>query len=279
MKRSLHALSCFNHIEHISEIASGLSQQCLKINADNKVYFAKTISGDTETQIALSTAKQRLSPAVFYHDRQWLITDFIEGGNLAQSAIGPAAKINHAMKLMAQCHQFNIKPAELTPSAIIDDLITKTRYSTQQKKELYRFADSILPPLSYPQKLVCCHGDLNFSNVLIDQNENTWLVDYECACTAPTEFDLAMFIAVNNITETKISMITEQYEHQCPSTKINRKLLYHYLAFSYFINSLWYSCAYQSRSDIKLLHLHQGQWQKFMSLMGNDDASLPTLKQ
>lgn len=267
MKSSLSALACFNQVENISEITSGLSQHCFTVHADNKVYFAKTINGNTETQLALAAAKEGFSPVAFYHDQHWLITDFINGDNLALSTIEHLEKASHGISLMVQCHQLNVKPDELSPGAIMSDLITKGHFSAQQKNDYLRLTKLLLPPLSHPKRLVCCHGDLNFSNILIDQKKHTWLIDYECACIAPAEFDLAMFIAVNNITENKISIITKQYEHQFPSVKINSKLLYNYLAFSYFINSLWYANAYQSRSDTALLNLHQQQWKKLISLM------------
>lgn len=269
MKNALNALTCFSRVEHISEITSGSSQHCFKINADNNVFFAKTIHSDIESKIALSAAIKKLSPSVIYSDEHWLVTEFINADNLAETMISSREKVNHAIKLMGRCHQLNEKPVELIPSTVMNNLITQSHFSTQRKNELSRLAKSILPPPHYAQNLVCCHGDVNFSNILIDQKHSTWLIDYECASSAPREYDLAMFIAVNNINKDKAPYIIKQYEQQFSLVKIDIKFLNSYLVFSYFINSLWYIHAYQSRDDIAFLHLHQQQWEKFISARTN----------
>lgn len=269
MKNALNALTCFSRVEHISEITSGASQHCFKINADNNVFFAKTIHNDIEPKIALSAAIKKLSPSVIYSDEHWLVTEFINANNLAETMRSGREKVNHAIKLMGRCHQLNEKPAELIPSTIMNNLIAQSHLSTQKNNELLLLAESILPSLSYAQNLVCCHGDVNFSNILIDQKHSTWLVDYECASSAPREYDLAMFIAVNNINENKIPYIIEQYEQQFCSVNIDINLLNNYLAFSYFINSLWYFNTSKSRDNITFFNLHQQQWEKFISASAN----------
>ena len=270
MINALSALPCFSYVEHISEITSGASQSCFKIKADNCLFFAKTIDDNTETQTALSAALKNLSPTVFYHDQHWLITEFIDADNLALITISDSEKIRYAISLMVQCHQLNEQPDELAPCTIMNNLIAKSHFSTSTKEQLLRLAQIILPPTVSKNSLVCCHGDLNFSNILIDQKQHTWLVDYECVCSAPIEYDLAMFIAVNNIAENKIARIIEQYEHQSCTVKIDSKRLTYYLSFSYFINSLWYSQAYQNSDDANLLNLHQQQWAKFTSIVSNN---------
>jgi len=269
VKESLSTLPCFNHVESISTITSGLSQQCFKVSADNQVYFAKTITNKIEVQVASCAAKQGFSPTVYYHDQHWLITSFINTNNLALTKIDHTIKISHGVKLMAQCHQLSTKPTELSPDKITHQLINKNHYSAQKKAELLHLIEPVLSSLNHNKNRVCCHGDLNFSNILIDQEQRTWLIDYECACSAPIEYDLAMFIAVNDIADNKISTIISLYEQQANSIKIDIKLLCNYLAFAYFINSLWYSHAHQNSNDLKCLNLHQQQWQKFITIIAN----------
>lgn len=270
MINALRTLPCFNHVEHINEITSGSSQSCFKIKADNRLFFAKTINDNSETQTALHSALKKLSPPVFYHDQNWLVTEFIDANNLALTTLGITEKIRYAISLMVRCHQLSEQPDELAPNSIINNLIAKSQFSTQKKKELLRLAEIILPPIAAKHKLVCCHGDLNFSNILIDKKKHTWLVDYECACSAPIEYDLAMLIAVNNIPENKIALIIAQYEYQSCAVKVDSKRLTNYLTFSYFINSLWYKQAYQNSGDANLLNLHQQQWVKFISIISNN---------
>jgi thiamine kinase-like enzyme len=87
---------------------------------------------------------------------------------------------------------------------------------------------------------VVCHGDLNFTNVLHDNDNTAWLIDFECAQLAPPEFDLAMFIAVNNIATQDITHIIAKYCALMPTCRLNSSLLHYYLLFSHLINGLWY---------------------------------------
>lgn len=281
MQDTLSNLPCFTQVESINKIPSGLSQHCFKVTADNKVYFAKTISNDTEVSVTEYAGKSGLSPSLIYHDKHWLITNFIDANNLAQSTLKTDDKINHAMKLMVQCHQLNVKPAELSAKYIINSLINNSHYPKSQKVALSQLAELIIEPLSISRNDVCCHGDLNFSNVLINQYQSAWLVDYECACIAPLEYDLAMFIAVNNLPSDEITMIIEQYEIQS-SLYVDLQLLNHYLLFCYFINTLWYFNTYHEKVLIKettedkqaLLKHAQKQWHAFHSLITIDDSPL-----
>ncbi|MBL0709929.1 MAG: phosphotransferase [Colwellia sp.] len=298
MQRALATLTCFNRVESISAIATGLSQKCYKVNADNNVYFAKTIHGKTEINIALKAAEQGFSPAIFYYDENWLVTTFIKGAsenkNLALASIyscsvkdnnkGNEKKITLALQLMSKCHQLNVRPEKLNPEKLIRELIDQSNFLPKKKKELLRVAESILAPLNTTTNtivnnttvnnttvnLVCCHGDLNFSNVLVVEQKATWLVDYECACLAPAEYDLAMFIAVNNIEQDQVLSIIKYYQQQNIVT-IDHQLLDAYQLFCYFINGLWYfnknkvkkNKLQNQREDKQLLTLAKQQWQRF----------------
>lgn len=268
MKESLSALPCFTEVDKVLTITSGLSQSCFKVNADNKVYFAKTINDNTEVAVTISAAKLGLSPTVIYHDSDWLINSYIDANNLALSTIATHDKINHAIKLMVQCHQLKVIPTELSSEDIITSLLNNSHYTTLQKTALLQLAKCIVAPLNNSKNGVCCHGDLNFSNILINREQITWLVDYECACTAPIEYDLAMFIAVNNLNSNEITLIIEQYE-ALSLVKVDPLLLNAYLQFCYFINALWYFNAYHEKpqpenntSENKqvLLNHAQQQW-------------------
>lgn len=277
MKKSLRALPCFTHVDEISTISIGLSQSCFKVNADNKVYFAKTVTDNIEISIAVCASKSGLSPAVIYHDQDWLICNFIDSNNLTHNKIDTEKKIEHAIKLMVQCHQLNINPAKLSETDISNALINSSHYSTLQQTALLQLAELILVPLNNSINGVCCHGDLNFSNVLMNQVQSTWLVDYECACTAPIEYDLAMLIAVNNLASDRITIIIEQYKMQS-SVEVDPQLLNHYLLFCYFINALWYFNTYHKNTNSEknqaLLKHAKKQWFALQSILNVNNSPL-----
>lgn len=269
MTSSLKELACFNRIDAIKPINSGLSSQCYQVNADDKVFFAKKITTKNESIASTLAAKKYFSPRVILHTPQWLITEYIESENLSLSPLPVDKKISISMELMAQCHQLNVKVDKLEPDFITRDLIDKPSYSIQEQEELIIQAKGVLPPLNLTKNLVCCHGDLNFSNVIIDQKNKAWLVDYECICIAPVEYDLAMFIAVNHISQSKINSIISHYEKLSPLVIVNTQLLNSFIIFSHFINALWYKNAQQNNGGSKLFSMEQQHWKKLSYLSTN----------
>lgn len=259
MEQPLYALPCFSDIETIVPIIAGLSSHCFQINADSKTFFAKKITAENEVNISLHAASNNLSPQVIYHDQHWLINEFIIGKNLALEPQPIAKKTIIAIKLMAQCHQMTVKPIKLKPIMITSELIENTSCSNKQKTKLLQTAKQLSAQLEHTKHLVCCHGDLNFSNILIDPEENAYLVDFECARAAPAEYDLAMFIAVNNINKNQTSTIIEHYIKYA-QIDIDLTLFNHFLDFCYFINGLWYTHAcHQTKLD-KFSLLAKQQW-------------------
>ena len=266
MTSSLSELACFNYIDTIIPITHGLSSKCYQVIADDKVFFAKKITTKNESTASNLAAKQLLCPRVILNTPQWLISEYVEGENLSLSHHPLDEKILISIELMAQCHQLNAKVDKLKPEVVIHELIDKPYFSKPEQEQLIIQAKIILSTLSLTKNLVNCHGDLNFGNALIDQNNKAWLVDYECICTAPAEYDLAMFIAVNHISQCKINNIIAHYERLSPLLKINTEQLQHFLIFSHFINALWYKNSYLNNKNTELRILEEQHWEKFIFL-------------
>mgnify|MGYP003386575782 FL=1 len=274
---TLRTLPCFKQVESISKITSGLSQHCFKVVADNNIYFVKTIEGNTEVLVTSCAVKSGLSPNIIYHDQDWLVTRFIEADNMALSTLNIDDKISYSIRLMAQCHQLHVKPAVLSPKGLINDLLDNSYYSQPQKTALLALANLLIEPIYDCKNNVCCHGDLNFSNVLMSEELRTWLIDYECACNAPAEYDLAMFIAINGLASDKIIIIIEQYQVQS-SSNVDPLLLNSYLRFGYFINALWYFNSYHQETHIErkqaLLEYAEKQWSALQSSFEQGNSTL-----
>lgn len=279
MTSQLRQLSCFNNITHITRITTGMSNECYKVNADGQEYFAKTLSANNEAAISLLAAKQGISPPVFFHNQQWLITQFMLGENLADSTKNQAKKINIAVQLMAQCHQLPATKSPMSALHIASDLIKQVQLPLPQQQQLNSIIKQLSTTLTANHKLVCCHGDMNFSNVLLDTQQHAWLVDFECAYVAAAEFDVAMLVAINNLDVSTLTPLITAYQQANPQVVLNQSLLQQYLLFSYLINGLWYfqkfqqtavsSHATHNKATYKQLALQQ--WQQF------DDLALPTL--
>ena len=277
MKNLLRALPCFTQVESISTINSGLSQQSFKVFADNQVFFAKTINDNAEVLTTICANQLKLAPNIFYYDENWLINEFIDAQDLTSGMQNLENKITHAIKLMVQCHQLTVKPAELATNHIIDELINNAHYSAAQQEALLQLSQLFTPSFNHSNNSVFCHGDVNFSNILINETQETWLIDYECACIAPLEYDLAMFIAVNDIPNEEIITIVEQYQN-LSTAEVNFKLLKQYLQFCYFINALWYfnACHKKEHTENKhaLLQHAKNQWYALNSALNVEGSHL-----
>lgn len=296
--KSLTALPCFNQVTRISAITGGFSHACFKVEADGACYFAKMTTGiqlETELTLAKVAALNKLTPPIFYHDEQWLVSHYIEGENLAVKEIPLIEKIATSIKLMITFHQLTAsssaqvnveKISTLSIAATISDLFHPNNQPTLVTKITMlgsEIAALIAPEMSSTiNNLLCCHSDMNFSNVLTSNrngnvngngnNRDAWLIDFEYACFAPAEFDLAMLIAVNNIPLTLTDDIIGMYERGT-DRPINQALLHAFILFCYLINGLWYfNSSFDEMMNLtpemkaKMYKLATEQWQSFDTL-------------
>jgi len=294
MHKSLSLLPCFNHIERIDPIHLGFSHTCFKVFADNKVYFAKVIlkhSIETKVLSALITSNNNISPIVIFKSEQWLIMPYISAENLLVNNQSLDSKIELSMELITKFHPLDIKLEPLKPFIIIDELTSKKNYSAEQQKYFLQIKALLKESLLFGANksdvnIVSCHGDLNFSNVLFDsRTKQKWLIDFECSCFAPIEYDLAMFIAINNLNVNMIPMVINHYQKHHATAVIDQKLIKHYLLFCYFINGLWFFNNAELKSPTEknkakqLSLLAKKQWQALDNLIriesGDSSAYMP----
>lgn len=147
---------------------------------------------------------------------------------------------------------------------------------------------------------VFCHGDANFSNVIKLENSTTddadfryQLIDFECACVAPIEYELGMMMAVNEIENSNIEWVITQYTAEQNRQQYSRSSsdiypdnqqenhtgivdnleqmmtlprnittgqVTRYYSLSLIINGLWYFSKYQQYQDEKYRELANKQF-------------------
>lgn len=268
-KKALSALPCFKRITQVVEIRSGLSQSSYKVLADGQQYFAKCVDNfylGNEIAITQHAAKHMQTPKVVYQQKHWLISEFIIGDNLAQSSLDIAEKIQRAITLMHQCHQLmrlghtlnaGDHPIDtLNTDDIAINLLNAAKegtYSTQQHTQLLSSITAITQFINRQKAQlsrddVFCHGDINFSNIMVDTHQTPWLIDFECCCIAPIEFDIAMFVAINTLDYQQTPSLIKRYESLQAHCHIDRTLVDGYLSYCYLINALWYTNTANSTS-------------------------------
>jgi thiamine kinase-like enzyme len=268
MKNLVHKLAkleCFDNIKQICAIKSGLSAHSFKVQTLQGLYFAKYIgenySSQVEVQCNLIAANNGLSAKVIYTNNEWLVCDYIQGCELESSSLCLESKLRIALSLMVKFHQQEIDLPPLNIYQTIIDLLNPLYYQPKQIVQLTKIAKNISSSIDV-QSNYACHGDVNFSNVLLSNNANIinidnyntagYLVDFECACKADVEFDLAMLLAINNPDKAyhrAVFHIYEEYAREHNNVKINPNLVMRYLGFSYLINALWFYNEFKKNKD------------------------------
>ena len=298
---SLKSLPCFTEIKAISLLANGLSQTSLKVTTTAQVFFAKKLNEETastEISCALLCArvnssrtselgrKKKLSPQVIYLDQQWLVTEFINGITLSDSDVKNDIKISTALTLMAKLHQLPTAVAmqsinQLNTTLSVKRLLTNpapfiakhSYFLDKVTKSLSTTITSLIIADKTPS--VLCHGDINFTNILLDEKQRSWLIDFECAHVAPVEFDLAMFISINNIADCKIAGVVNDYGKLVASYQPNKQLLNYFILYSFYINGLWYFDNLNDLPTDKQLHaLAIEQWSAFDCFAKNHSIAI-----
>jgi thiamine kinase-like enzyme len=273
----IKALPCFTHRDcKIERLTGGESHQCFKVTVNKNTieqnFFVKSFVGHQQTAKAeiashLLAANMAVAPAIIYHSASWLVTEFINGDSLTgfykQQTVSVANnKLTVAMYLMVKTHQ--LTPPENHPVLAIEELLyhqaSNSKLSQSQHIALQKIISEITPPQAKHNHLVLCHGDVNYENIRVSalfNNESpqkhAWLVDFECSCLAEAEYDLAMFIAINEFSVNDIDVLIQDYQ-QFTNATIDEQKVRTYLACCYLINGLWYfEAGYQHKQAQKLM--------------------------
>lgn len=250
--KRIKALNCFDGLTcAIERIFLGLSHHCFVVTSVNvgsqksTKYFVKSLSLHTLTEknervVAQSAAASKVSPHVIFHSQDWLVTEYIEGYTLFESQYLNEDKIYISMKLLHDFHQLPVleEVTTLSIKVLIDEQIKINSFSEEQKIFLINLNKAICNFNQSPISVIC-HGDLNFSNILIDKQAKAWLIDYECAAIGCAEYDIAMFMAINSISSDYLSYVFQCYQGKNKQL-LEPKLVQSYLACCHLINGLWY---------------------------------------
>ena len=287
MQNELLRLSCFTDITRITVMAGGLSNPCFKIEADGSCYFAKKTTEplfDIELKLTSLSANNNIAPPIHYYNEQWIVSHFIIGTDLAKSQLHLIDKVTIGIELMAKFHQLmsnsspqttKIQTTALSITQTINGLLLptiKTELGNELEKITSRLNDLITPAIKHKSVTwVLCHSDINFSNVLLDTKQRAWLIDFEYACDAPIEFDIAMLMAINNIPRSMLTLVISLYEKQM-GISLDKTLCNHLLLFSYLINGLWYynkSLVAVAKTEHNFQDLAKQQWKLYDKLNNN----------
>lgn len=272
---NIKKLACFANTPcEVSFIGNGLSSNNLKVTTLDPLkqptgyYFVKWFGDSTKTSGHEIAAAQRamqhgLAPKVIYWSAQCLVTDFIHGQTLqcllstAPSQLSSA--VEQTVLLLARLH---LLPASNTEepfdiSSLLTTLTADCHFNAVQL-ETVNLVLARLPNIEHSKAPVVCHGDANFSNVLVDRNAQHWLIDFECSIFTDAEFDLAMCITINLLDKQLITAMQQIYK-QVTNNDIDVTLVNNYLPYCALINALWFIAKAKKSPKTAILLEHAKQ--------------------
>ena len=268
-------------------LTKGLSKQTVKYTLGKHSYVIKDFAAcgeqlkvEQEVQQLLMTAE--LTAKLYYVDNRILVSEFLTGQLLAETNLNTSEKLDWALQLSAKLHHLPVDNLQqvkrLNPIALITsfELALSNKRATLSEQQQYCLSwckNQLLPQLavlpSSNSKLRLCHGDLNFYNLIIGKdNGKGYLIDFESACLAEIEFELAMLIAINLLDEVSAVQLVENYQKHCQSnTELSPIKVTRYLFLSFLINGLWYLLADNQLSQEKQLQLAEQQFWRLEKLI------------
>lgn len=256
IERALFCLPFFCDLSvKIKRITAGQSHVCFDVFAGKQRYIAKYI-GDRDASQEVgglkSTSLSGLAPCVSYVDRQWILCHFIRYPSLAtllhQGECDQSYAISSLIKAMVCCHshQADVQPINFV---LLADKKIDNRFFSEYTLTFLTPLFEILIAAIEPSQYVFCHGDLNYSNLLMDVSSGEHaLIDYECSGYAEREFDIGMMMAINFISIEVLPNIIAQYQQSMKELTylINSEKVTRYFFVSLYINALWYFDKYEA---------------------------------
>jgi len=252
MALNIPVSSTINNALIIEPIEAGQSSLCFLVEYQSNKYFVKYNNIDSqycnneavknpdfnsEVKAWQKASSMGLSPSIIYSNEQWLVSEFVEGKTLDVKELSIDKKIDIALNLLIKCHSIKHDLSPLQPQKTIEIMLNADCFSGIEQN----FTRALFCKFPLPEpdnNLVFSHGDINFSNIILTKSQ-AWLIDYECACLAEREFEIAMFLAINKLNSVEVLYAISSYE-ELSGYKVIQSKLDAYLLYSYLLNGLWY---------------------------------------
>ncbi len=147
--------------------------------------------------------------------------------------------LNDLAKIMSTIHQSKIKLPKNNLRKRVNAYL-KTIHEKKIKdldiENNYRFMIQLLANMrrNFP-----CHNDIWPDNVIKDQNNKLWIVDWEYATLGDPYFDLAYWITSSRLNEEQKTLFINYYFKFNQTFTFDQKVLKKYEKFCYWITLCW----------------------------------------
>ncbi|MBI2776592.1 MAG: phosphotransferase [Chloroflexi bacterium] len=197
--------------------ATGARDRFVLRLAGNDTYLLG-ISREVEHAATVAAAGVGVGPEVvaFVRPEGYLVTRFIEGSPVSESAVHDPATIRRVADSIRRVHDGPAIPGLFIPFRIVEAYRALAGARGVAIPEAYELASAVarrieLALLSAPIELRPCHNDLLNAN-FIDDGERIRIVDWEYAGLGDPFFDLGNFSVNHDLTPAEDAILLEAYE-------------------------------------------------------------------
>ncbi|MEC9485590.1 MAG: phosphotransferase [Candidatus Izemoplasma sp.] len=233
------------NIKVMKRLPQGRSNALFVMKVNDKLVTARIPGKASERFIdyrleesALKQAEaSSLTPKTLYYDTLTglKVSTYIPGETLNSSNID-----SHIHKVADALHKLHHHTPKSTksydPFLYIKTLLMELKLSSETNTWVSEYMTKLKKAYTVPSKLTLIHGDLNPSNLLFDEHDKVWLLDFEYAKVYDPLYDMASFASVSMASA---KSLLHHYLDKEPSTKEFAKLTY-YRALQTFT---WYVIA------------------------------------
>jgi len=282
----LMELALFEQISQITPEQAGYSNFTFSFIADGEKYIGKYIGENTnqsiEAQVCQIAFQQGIAPKVIYADNNWIILAYIEGVLINDAQLSIDDKLLQLLAPVIELHKVEqtslTNITKLDIKQVIGQLLIKIKNVAPQLYQQVKVdIDAYISDIATcKDNLVVVHGDANFNNAIVEQNTNrVFLIDYEACSLAEREYELAMILAVNELSALYVRPIIEKYQQLAGNTfRISWERVTRYYIVSLVINGLWYMCEYLSNQLPSYLEKANKQLAILSSITGTRYSSI-----
>ena len=212
-------------VDSISPISTGMSTSNYKVKTKKATYLLKIYPNDndhSEIEIAMyRRAESNINiPRLLYcdnlkqvYDKTYVILEFIESRNFKEYLIENHGEFEDTVyrigATLALLHETKyeepgILDENLNIKKVINPILVQCKVLLDQKAGQY-ISDSCKEKLlsfllrydlalqQIDRSNVLCHGDFNFNNILIDERDNPWVIDFEYSFSNSKYYDIGKF--------------------------------------------------------------------------------------
>ncbi|MEE3928112.1 phosphotransferase [Mycoplasmopsis ciconiae] len=192
---------------------------------DNNIFYQEKILNGFNHNIDYSLLSNLdFVPKLIENTDEYVKWEFIESKKVKMDE----KTLKQVADTFKKLHESKIKLPKNSMARRIKDYRNKVNQLDRKIDVLDHFYKRVNNILKYSETNRPIHNDLYFSNILIDQNEKMYFVDWEYASMGDKHYDLALFICASDLNKEQEKIFLDQYDSYWEEYLIQQKIMAYY---------------------------------------------------